>query len=117
MHDTQGQIQVGKSRLANLVKQHKLECIVALFLPVDVICTWFSIVTMLRLIAGASCEFSGPRVFAAGDVVKVELDPDVLKLLQEGHGGWNDLMFEVKMYYKFQVSIDHHLDSVMTTKK
>ena len=28
--------------------------------------------------------------------MKVELDPDVLKLLQEGHGGWNDLMFEVE---------------------
>ena len=44
--------------------------------------------------------------------MKVELDPDVLKLLQEGHGGWNDLMFEVEMYYKCQVSIDPHLDSV-----
>ena len=28
MHDTQGQIQVGKSTLANLAKQNKLECIV-----------------------------------------------------------------------------------------
>jgi len=45
--------------------------------------------------AGAACEFSGPRDFAAGDVVTVELDIDILKLLQEGHGGWGDLMLEV----------------------
>ena len=45
--------------------------------------------------AGAACEFSGPRDFAAGDVVAVELDLEVLKLLQEGHGGWDDLTLEV----------------------
>ena len=45
--------------------------------------------------AGATCEFSGPRDFAAGDVVAVELDLEVLKLLQEGHGGWDDLTLEV----------------------
>ena len=60
------------------------------------ICNWFNVVKLFLWIAGAPCEFSGARVFAAGDVVKVELDPDVLKLLQEGHGGWNDLMFEVE---------------------
>ena len=49
--------------------------------------------------------------------MKVELDPDVLKLLQEGHGGWNDLMFEVECTYQCQVSIDHHLDSVRATNK
>ena len=32
------------------------------------------------------------RDFAAGDKIKIELDPDVWKLMQEGHGGWNDLM-------------------------
>ena len=32
---------------------------------------------------------------AAGDHVKVELDPDVWKRMQEGHGEWNDRMAEV----------------------
>ena len=31
-------------------------------------------------------------MFAAGDRIKVVLNPDVWKLLQEDHGGWNDLM-------------------------
>ena len=35
--------------------------------------------------------------FAAGDSVKVELDPDVWKLMQNGHGGWNDLMSMVRL--------------------
>ena len=40
-----------------------------------------------------------PRVhseeLAAGDHVKVELDPDVWKRMQQGHGEWNDRMAEV----------------------
>ena len=32
---------------------------------------------------------------AAGDHVKVELDPDVWKRMQQGHGEWNDRMAEV----------------------
>ena len=39
------------------------------------------------------CEDS----YAAGDRVIVELDPDAWKSLQEGHGGWNDLMSMVPM--------------------
>ena len=45
--------------------------------------------------AGAACEFSGPRDFAAGDVVVVELDRDVLKLLQNSKGLRDDFTFEV----------------------
>ena len=32
---------------------------------------------------------------AAGDMVKVALDPDDWKAMQSGHGEWNDLMAEV----------------------
>ena len=32
---------------------------------------------------------------AAGDTVRVDLDLETVKLLQEGHGGWDDTMAEV----------------------
>ena len=38
---------------------------------------------------------SGHQHLAAGDTVKVELDVEVLKLMQEQHGGWNDTMSSV----------------------
>ena len=37
----------------------------------------------------------GEFEFAAGDSVRVDLDLDSAKLLQEGHGGWRDAMNEV----------------------
>ena len=36
-------------------------------------------------------------VFAAGDRVWVDLDTEVIKTLQEGHGGWSDGMKEVSV--------------------
>ena len=33
---------------------------------------------------------------SAGDAVRVELDPDLFKIAQEEHGGWNDGMAEVR---------------------
>lgn len=36
---------------------------------------------------------------AVGDQVKVTLDPDVWKRMQQGHGEWNDLMAEVNQLY------------------
>ena len=38
---------------------------------------------------------SGHQYLAAGDTVKVELDVEILKLMQEQHGGWNDTMSTV----------------------
>ena len=32
---------------------------------------------------------------SAGDAVMVQADPDVFKVAQDGHGGWNDRMAEV----------------------
>ena len=49
------------------------------------------------VIAGAPYEPPREGEFAAGDTVKVELDPDVWKLMQNGHGGWNDLMGNVRL--------------------
>lgn len=34
--------------------------------------------------------------FAAGDTVRVDLDIETVKLMQEGHGGWVDAMTEVR---------------------
>ena len=49
------------------------------------------------VIAGAPYEPLREEEFSAGDTVKVELDPDVWKLMQNGHGGWNDLMGMVRL--------------------
>lgn len=46
----------------------------------------------LASLIGAPYKPQRESDFAAGDRVKVELDPDVWRLMQEGHGGWNDLM-------------------------
>ena len=47
------------------------------------------------------CKGGEPRVhcedLAAGDNVKVELDPDMWKRMQQGHGEWNDRMAEVNI--------------------
>ena len=32
---------------------------------------------------------------SAGDTVQVMLDPDLFRIAQEDHGGWNDRMAEV----------------------
>ena len=44
--------------------------------------------------ASTGVVYEPPRetILAAGDRIKVELNPDVWKVMQEGHGGWNDLM-------------------------
>ena len=44
---------------------------------------------------GAPLMSHRPNEFATGDAVKVEVDIEVLKLMQEHHGGWNDMMMEV----------------------
>lgn len=33
---------------------------------------------------------------ASGDLVRVQLEVDVFKAMQQGHGGWNDQMVEVQ---------------------
>jgi hypothetical protein len=43
---------------------------------------------------------SSPRhlTFNVGDKVKVAMDVEVLKQMQEGHGGWNPRMAEVSLF-------------------
>lgn len=41
-----------------------------------------------------------PR-FNAGDKVQVLMDVETLKVMQEGHGGWNPRMAEVTIISKF----------------
>ena len=36
-----------------------------------------------------------PCPFKVGNKVKVDMDPELLKTMQEGHGGWNPKMAEV----------------------
>ena len=43
-------------------------------------------------------------MFKVGDLVKVDLDIDILKQMQEGHGGWNPRMAEVGRYQKQSLS-------------
>ena len=33
--------------------------------------------------------------FASGDLIRISLEPEVFKALQQGHGGWNEEMLEV----------------------
>lgn len=46
--------------------------------------------------------------FKVGDKVRCDLDMDVLKQMQEGHGGWNQRMSEVRFFIKIIrfISID-----------
>jgi E3 ubiquitin-protein ligase mind-bomb len=43
---------------------------------------------------------SSPRhlTFNVGDKVKVAMDVEALKQMQEGHGGWNPRMAEVSLF-------------------
>lgn len=34
--------------------------------------------------------------FTPGNMVRVQLDVEVFKAMQQGHGGWNDAMVEVQ---------------------
>jgi len=41
---------------------------------------------------GAPHTSSEPPGFSVGDYVRVVVDEEALKNMQEGHGGWDDLM-------------------------
>ena len=44
---------------------------------------------------GAPLVSPGPQDISTGDLVRVELEADIFKAMQEGHGGWSDPMLEV----------------------
>ena len=49
---------------------------------------------------GSTCESPRDGELVAGDKVKVELEFELLKLMQEGHGGWNDFMVAVSVVWR-----------------
>ena len=53
------------------------------------------------IITGAPYQDAPPvtQKLASGDNVRVQLDIEVFKAMQEGHGGWNDQMAEVSKEY------------------
>jgi E3 ubiquitin-protein ligase mind-bomb len=75
---------------------------------------WFYLVSVVNS-TGISSELQGgaarlpgssPRhlTFNVGDKVKVLMDVETLKQMQEGHGGWNPRMAEVllfRMLYRY----------------
>ena len=36
-------------------------------------------------------------IIRSGDLVQVELDVEIFRMMQEGHGGWNDDMAKVRI--------------------
>ena len=48
---------------------------------------------------GRSCEPLREDELVAGDNVKIELEWEVLKMMQEKHGGWNEVMMNVSQSY------------------
>ena len=36
-------------------------------------------------------------IIRSGDLVQVELDVEIFRMMQEGHGGWTDAMAEVRV--------------------
>ena len=38
---------------------------------------------------------AGQGLLVSGDNVRIQLDVDVFKAMQDGHGGWNDSMADV----------------------
>ena len=44
---------------------------------------------------GAPLVSPGPQDISTGDLVRIELEADIFKAMQEGHGGWSDPMLEV----------------------
>ena len=43
-------------------------------------------------------SLGGEYELSAGDTVRVDLDLETTKLMQEGHGGWDDAMADVNLH-------------------
>ena len=48
-----------------------------------------------RAPTAASTDYSTSK-FKTGDRVKIQLEVEIFRQMQEGHGGWNDQMAEVR---------------------
>ena len=82
-------------------KQYLL--LVTYLLSVHMGVTLFMRARILLVFSGETAE-SAPVaqathcVFKVGDRVRVDLEVEILKAMQEGHGGWNPRMAEVNIY-------------------
>ena len=56
---------------------------------------WRCIILLTGHVSEVSPVGNVLSMFKVGDLVKVDLDVDILKQMQEGHGGWNPRMAEV----------------------
>jgi len=51
-----------------------------------------NVFALFLLYTGAPHATSKPEEVSVGDHVRIRVDDETLKAMQEGHGGWNDLM-------------------------
>jgi E3 ubiquitin-protein ligase mind-bomb len=67
-------------------------------------------------VQGGAARLPGlsPRhlTFNVGDKVKVLMDVEALKQMQEGHGGWNPRMAEVSLFRKSLTSFNQRVQNV-----
>ena len=59
------------------------------------LCVCFAVNIMPVFQLGAPLARVDPAAVSTGDLVRVELEPDVFQAVQEGRGGWSDVMLEV----------------------
>lgn len=59
-------------------------------------CVFLSILNVFATQDKSSESASGSEEIRIGDRVTVSLEPDVFQALQEGHGGWNEMMAKVR---------------------
>ena len=57
-----------------------------------------NIVLIVILCSGAPDDSTGDNKISPGDFVRVELDVEVLRIMQEDHGGWNEDMKSVSCH-------------------
>ncbi|OTF78471.1 hypothetical protein BLA29_014206, partial [Euroglyphus maynei] len=67
----------------------------------------------LPLLGEQSANRSGCHDFQVGNQVNIDLDLEVVKYLQHGHGGWTDGMFECLGTTGTVIEIDEDFDIVV----
>ena len=60
----------------------------------------------------AHANRSGQCPFALGDNVRVELDVEIFKMMQEGHGDYDDQLLEVSILVVFTSSVLDHCSKI-----
>ena len=55
---------------------------------------------------GAPLPGMDPSALSTGDLVRVELEPEVFRAVQEGHGGWNEVMLNVSSCSTYNAEVE-----------